>query len=406
MSLTVRILIGLVAGLVVGAVLGAQQAPAQLATAAEVIGGIWLDALRMTIVPLVFALLVTSTATITATAKRGGVVGRALLWFAILIAGGAVFGALVTPPLLALSPISAADAAALRAANATASAAIPAIPPTNEWLRNIIPSNPVRAAADGAVLPLVVFALFFGFATARIAADLRDRIVGFFQAISEAMLIIVHWVLWAGPLGVFALALLVGLRVGVGAFAALAHYILIVSAVCVLLMAALYALVALNGISLRRFQRAASPALAVGLTTQSSLATLPAMIEGTQQQLGIPAHVAGLVLPMAVSLLRVTSPAANLAVVLYVASLYGIDIGTGQMLAGIAIAAVLSLALVSLPSQITFFTALVPISLAMGVPIEVLPLLLAVETAPDIFRTLGNVTADLAVTAIVARQAT
>jgi Na+/H+-dicarboxylate symporter len=109
------------------------------------------------------------------------------------------------------------------------------------------------------------------------------------------------------------------------------------------------------------------------------------------------------VLPLAVSIFRITSPAMNLAVVLYVASLYGIQPALPQLATGVMLATVLSLAVVSLPSQITFFTALVPISIAMGVPLELLPLLLPVEIVPDLFRTVGNVTADMAVTVMVAR---
>ena len=88
---------------------------------------------------------------------------------------------------------------------------------------------------------------------------------------------------------------------------------------------------------------------------------------------------------------------------LFVAHVYGVHIGALQLAAGIAVAVVTSLGVVGLPSQITFFTTTVPISLAMGVPTEMLSLLLALEVIPDIFRTVGNVTADLALTAIVAR---
>jgi Na+/H+-dicarboxylate symporter len=310
----------------------------------------------------------------------------------------------VTPLLLAVSPADAVNAAALRA-GADPSADIPVPPPVTEWLKSIIPSNPVEAAAQGAMLPLVVFTLFFGVAVTRIGTELSERIIGFFQAVADAMLVIVRWVLAVAPLGVFALALVVGSRVGIAAAGAMVHYVVIVSLVCVLLTVAVYLVVFLARIPVGKFVRAVVPAQAVGISTQSSLAALPAMIEGAQQQLGIPARVTGVVLPLAVAIFRITSPAANIAVVLYVASLYGIEPALPNLAAGVALGAVLSLAVVSLPSAITFFTALVPISFAMGVPIEVLPLLMAVEMLPDIFRTVGNVTADLAVTALTARGA-
>jgi proton glutamate symport protein len=405
MSLTTRMLLALGAGLAIGAGLMAADFGVEPTVAvADLVGELWLDALRMTIIPLVFALLVTGAASAASTAALGGVATRAVIWFAVLIAGAALFGAVVTPLLLAVSPADAVNAAALRA-GADPSADIPVPPPVTEWLKSIIPSNPVEAAAQGAMLPLVVFTLFFGVAITRIGTELSGRIIGFFQAVADAMLVIVRWVLAVAPLGVFALALVVGSRVGIAAAGAMVHYVVIVSLVCVLLTLAIYIVVFVARVPVGKFVRAVIPAQAVGISTQSSLAALPAMIESAQQHLGIPARVTGIVLPLAVAIFRITSPAANLAVVLYVASLYGIEPALPNLAAGVALAAVLSLAVVSLPSAITFFTALVPISFAMGVPIEVLPLLMAVEMLPDIFRTVGNVTADLAVTALTARGA-
>ena len=123
------------------------------------------------------------------------------------------------------------------------------------------------------------------------------------------------------------------------------------------------------------------------------------MIEGTQQ-LGIPEHIRSVVLPLAVSLFRITSPAANLSVAIYCAHVYGVHLNPAVMVAGVAVAAVISLASVGLPGQITFFTTTGPIYLVMGVPLDLLPILLAVETIPDIFRTVANVTADVAVTCL------
>jgi Na+/H+-dicarboxylate symporter len=173
----------------------------------------------------------------------------------------------------------------------------------------------------------------------------------------------------------------------------------------VLLIVLIYPLtVAAARIRMREFARAVAPAQAVATSTQSSLASLPAMIESSQR-LGIAPHVTALVLPLAVSVFRITGPVANLAVVLYSAALFGIDLSLTQFIAGAAIAVVMSFAAVGLPGQVSFFTSIVPMCLVMGVPVGALPLLLAVETIPDIFRTIGNVTADVAVTAVMARHA-
>jgi Na+/H+-dicarboxylate symporter len=118
----------------------------------------------------------------------------------------------------------------------------------------------------------------------------------------------------------------------------------------------------------------------------------------------VPASTAGIVLPLAVAVFRATSPAMNLSVALYVAHLLGVQIGPAQLAAGIATAAITTMGSVSLPGTISFFASVAPVALAMGVPLEALALLVAVETVPDLFRTVGNVTMDVAVTSIVARR--
>lgn len=152
---------------------------------------------------------------------------------------------------------------------------------------------------------------------------------------------------------------------------------------------------------LGRFARAVAPAQVVAVSTQSSLASLPVMIERARDWLGVPQATGGLVLPLAVAVFRITSPVANLGVCLYVAQLHGIELSLGVLVAGGLTALAVSIASVGLPGQVSFFASVGPIALAMGLPLEMLPLLLAVEVIPDIFRTVGNVTADLAVTRIV-----
>jgi len=403
--LAVRILLGLVMGLLVGTALrGADAALRDGAVAvAEPLGGLWLDALRMTVVPLVFSLIVTGVAGAADAAKAGRFTGRVVLMFAVLTFAGALFAAFATPALLALWPVPAEAGAALRA-GLTAGTPAPEIASAAEFLRSFIPTNPVQAAAETAVAPLVVFGLLFGFAATRIEADLRDRIVGAFRAIAQAMLVLVGGVLWLAPFGVFALALVVGARVGLGAAGVLVQYVVVVSLIMTVATLLIYPLAMIVGrVGLLRFLRAAAPAQAVALSTQSSLATLPAMLTASER-MGVPERVRGLTLPLAVSVFRYTSVAANMAVVVYLAALYGVELGPLELLAGAGVAAVANLAGVGLPAQVSFFAIIGPICLALGVPLELLPLLLAVETVPDIFRTVGNVTGDMAVTAIVGRD--
>lgn len=401
-----RILAGLVAGLGLG-ILATRFAAPGLAgpavTVAESVGGLWLDGLRMTIVPLLISLLVTGIATNAEAARAGGIAARAVLTFAVLLICSALLAALMIPAVLNAFPLPADSAEALRAALGQAPPAPSDTPPIASFLRSIVPTNPVAAAASDAILPLILFTAIFGFAVTQLPEAPRRLLTGFFAAIVEAMLIVINWVLWLAPIGVLALAFVVGARAGAGAFGALVHYVLVVSSVGVVIWIAGFVFGAVGGgRSIVRFAQAAAPSQAVAISTQSSLASLPSMLRGAER-LGVPVSAAGMVLPLAVAVFRATGPAMNLAVALYVAHWAGVELGPAQMAAGIATAAITTLGAVSLPGQVSFVTSIAPICAAMGVPIELLGILIAVETIPDIFRTLGNVSMDLAVTTTVTR---
>ena len=407
-SLSFFVIAALVAGVVVGAM--AQGADAPWLTGGlgvvESLGQVWLNALRMTVIPLVFSLLVTGIVSIADAAATGRIAARSLMVFGVLLVGATVYAILAGLGLLALWPIDPEAGRALLAGVPADSAAVVGEAARTDGLRaflaSLAPANVVKAAADDGVLAVVVFAVAFGFAATRIKADLRRPLAGFFEAVAETMVVIVHWVLLAAPFGVFALALGVGLRAGLGVAGTLAHYVAIVCLSQIGLILIVYGVAVVWGrIPLARFARAVAPAQVVAVSTQSSLASLPVMIERARDWLGVPQTSAGLILPLAVAVFRITSPVANLAVCLYVAQLNGIDLSLGVLIAGGLTAIAVSIASVGLPGQVSFFAAIGPICLAMGLPLGVLPLLLAVEVIPDIFRTVGNVTADLAATRIV-----
>ncbi len=402
MSLTVRILIALVLGLASGIALSewGGALDAHIVDIAQPIGKAWLNGLQMPLIPLIFALLVTGIASAATTARTSGMAARAIGLFALLLVGAAGVAALVGPLLLQWWPVPAGAIEAL--AGAGPAAEISGVRPSADWLLGFIPANPIRSAADGQVVAVVLFALLFGFAVTRIADEPRARLTGLLSAMVDALLVLVGWVLWIAPIGVFALALVAGSRSGLATAGALLHYIAFISIICIIVTLLAYPLaIFLGRIPLPRFARAALPAQAIAFSTQSSIASLSAMIAACDGPLEVRQASRSIVLPLAISLFRITSPAANLAVALYVASMNGVSLSPLVLVIGVAVAAIVSLAAVGLPSQVTFFTTTGPICLAMGVPVEALPLLLAVETVPDIFRTLGNVTGDMAVTRIV-----
>ena len=136
-----------------------------------------------------------------------------MTWFLVLLAGAAVFAALAGPPLFARLQIPAEASSALRAQSQSSMPAAPELPTLRGFIVGLVPTNPIRAAADGAMLPLIVFTLLFALATTRLP-ETAARVTGLFRAVSQAMLALVQWILRLTPVGVFALALGMGRRPG------------------------------------------------------------------------------------------------------------------------------------------------------------------------------------------------
>ena len=390
---------GLIAGLTLGLMLANSSLIDPLLALARPVGTLWLRALQMTIIPLVAALLVLGISQMAQAAKAGKVARTMLaLMLGMLVFSGLV-SALFMPALLAAFPIPDAASSMLVADNVEAQA----VPEVGDFITSLIAPNLIAAAAETAMLPLTLFFAIFAVAISRLPTGQRETLIGFFHALANAMLTIIGWVLWLAPIGVFALALGVAARSGGGAFAALAHYILSVSAMGAIVLLAAYLLAAFGARkSPLAFAREMLPSQAVAISTQSSLASLPAML-ASAKRLGVGDTTADFVLPLAVAIFRVTSPAMNMAVAIYVATLAGVELTPALLAAGIAVALIISVGSVSLPGSISFVVSIGPIALAMGVPIEPLAILVAVEMLPDIMRTLANVTMNVAVTATVDR---
>ncbi|MGN6498576.1 MAG: dicarboxylate/amino acid:cation symporter [Tsuneonella sp.] len=396
-------LAGLVAGLALGLVLANTAAIAPVLAVAQPLGTLWLRALQMTIIPLIAALLVLGIAQMAQAARAGTAARRTLGWIFAVLLLGAITTCLLLPLLLHVFPIPRGAAGFLMTEGGTAAAA--KVPTIADFVTSLVAPNVVAAAAETAMLPLTVFFAVFALALVRLPAAQRDLLLGFFRGLGNAMLVIIGWVLAVAPVGVFALAISVASPGGGGAFATLAHYIAVVSAMgaVVLVIGYLVAWLA-GGVGLPRFARAMLPAQAVALSTQSSLASLPAMLVSARR-LGLREPTADFVLPLSVAIFRSTSPAMNLAVAIYVAHLAGVPLGPATLVTGVIVAMIVSVGSVSLPGAISFVISIGPICIAMGVPVGPLALLVAVEMLPDIMRTVANVTNDVAVAAAVDRNA-
>jgi proton glutamate symport protein len=403
MSLTTRMLVALIAGLVTGIVDDA--AASALVRVTDPVGSIWVNALRMTLIPLVVSLLIGVIASVPNARSTGRLGVRALVVFVIFLVATGVVSIVIGPALVAMLPIDAATTAALQTTDAATIATNAARMPTiGQTLIDIVPSNPIRAAADGAMLPLVVFSIALGAAATRIPADERALLVQFFRSLSDAMLVIVGWVIAVAPIGVFALAVGLGARIGLTAVGVIGGYVVILSGVVILATILMYgAAVFGGGVPLSRFARSVAPAQAVAFSARSSLAALPALVEGARRWLALPPVVTSFVLPLAVSTLRLSTPIMWSITFPFLAQLYGVELGYGHLALLVLNGILLSFSVPGLPSASLFLMA--PFLTGLGIPVEALGIVLAADAIPDLFKGVLNVTGHMASATIVARHA-
>jgi proton glutamate symport protein len=368
------------------------------------IGTLWVNAIRMTVIPLVVALIITGVASATDVASVGKLGGRTLMVFLLLLVGTALVVMPFAPSLFALLPNDAVrpplpPGAAQAAGEVAASGASLTLA---QWLTSLIPTNPIAAAATGQIIPLIIFTLLLAIAIARSSAAARTALVAFFKALGDAMLVLVRWIILLAPIGVFALLLPIAARSGAAFVGAIGFYIVAYSLASLVVTALLYPVVALVArIPVRRFARAVLPAQLIAVSSSSSIAALPALVEGAERELKLPERVNGFVLPLAVSMFKIAGPVSWTVGALFISWFYGIPIGARE-LATIAFAAVfLGFAGPGIPRGA--FISLAPLFIAIGLPVEGIGILIAVDAIPDLFSTVLNTTGNLAAAALVAQ---
>src|SRR5690349_16513593 len=264
MSLTTRVMIALVLGIAGGVAIASSGSPrlAQAAVALEPLGTLWINAIRMTVIPLVVGSLIVGI-TSAPDAKSIGRVGRwAIVFFVVTLFMAAAYAALLAPFLIDRIPLDPTAVAAMKAsseqAGSTAVQSAANVPTFTKWLVDLVPANPVKAAADGALLPLIVFTLMFGLALLTLPEERRTPVVAFFRGLGDAALTVVRWVLNLAPIGVFALALPLATRMGASAAGALAAFVATVIGITVsFALLVLYPIAVIGGrVSFMEFARA------------------------------------------------------------------------------------------------------------------------------------------------------
>ena len=365
-------------------------------------GTLWVNAIRMTVIPLIASLLVVAVSSAADVKSIGRIGGRTLLVFFLLLAGTALVVIPLAPTFSRLLPqhadvlqlpIGATEAAGEIRAGGQAQT-------FSGWLTSLLPSNPIAAAATGAMLPLILFILLFALAIARSPALSRETLSQFFGALGDAMLVLVRWVILMAPIGVFALVLPLAVHAGAALAGAIGFYILAYSIESIAITLLLYVVVSLVGrIPIRCFGRAALQAQLIAFSSSSSLAALPVLVESAEARLGLPKPVTGFVLPLAASTFKIATPVAWSVGAVFVGWFYGIPLHFGS-LAMIAFAAVFLGFAPGIPRGA--FILLTPLFLAIGLPAEGIGILIAVDAIPDTFATVLNTTGNLAAAALVA----
>jgi len=405
MSLTTRVLIGLIAGFFLGLVLASlvPAAAGPVLAVATPVGTVFVNLIRMTVIPLVMSMLVANLGSLSASKSLGRVGVRGAILAVALLTITAVFTVLVAAPILARLRIDQAAAMALGGPNLPgASTSAPA--GLGQWLVDLVPQNVFKAAADGTMLTLIVFAVMFALALSRVQAAHRDSVLHVAAGIADTMQRLVGGILSLAPIGVFALAVPLAAKLGLSAAGAVVAYIgLVVLLTLIVGAVLLYPIGILVGrMSPAAFVTLCAPAQAVAFASRSSLASLPAMVESAHMA-RMPPVISGFMLPLAASVFRVGGAVAMPVGALFIARLYGLPL-TATQLAAIAFTSVLSSFTVpGIPGG--SIIALVPVMASANLPIDGIGILLAVDTIPDMFRSAANATGSLTLAAALRRDA-
>jgi Na+/H+-dicarboxylate symporter len=391
-------LLGLVLGLALGLAASLTGSPIlhTLAAGSEPLGQLFIRAIQMVVIPLVMAIVFGGVARLGDTRSLGRLGGTALAF---------IFGTTLIGVLTGMGAMGLALQFIPEVANpGGASPDAVDLPGITDFLVGLVPRNPFEAASAGRLLPLLVFAVLFGAAAGTLAEDRRDQLVGIADAVTDAFIKLVHWILWTAPVGIFGLAAPAAARLGIGLLQSLAALVIVVVVALFLFMTVVYLpLVATLGkTSPAKFIRGTLASYTMGFTTTSSVATLPVLLRDAPA-LGVSERVANLVLPLAASMNRAGSGLFQGASVVFLAWLFQVDVPGGAW--GGAVLACFFAAATVAPVPSASIMTLAPALDAVGVPMAGLGILLGVDRVPDMFRSATNMTGHMAAALVVEGQA-
>lgn len=404
-------------GLVLGAAAGVaantlwRDAPALLwavENVAQPVGQVFLRLLFMVVVPLVFTSLALGVAALGDISKVGRIGGKSLGFFLATTALATVLGlALVN----VIQPGNAMDpgvrTALLQEYSSGASEKVEQAENNGFGIQtfvNIVPRNPIDAAARGDMLGLIFFTLLFGIALTKIPSETSRPVIRVLEGVSQAVMVMIGFAMRFAPVGVAGLIFAVTARFGFEVLRSLGMYVMVVLLGLLLHQLGVIPLLArtLAGIGPREFFRKSRALIVTAFSTSSSNATLPTTIRTAQEQFGVPKEVAGFVLPLGATMNMNGTALFEGITVLFLAQVFGIDLTLGQQVLVVAMAVITAVGAAGVPGG--SIPLLVMVLGMVGIPPEGIALILGVDRLLDMARTVPNVTGDLLTSLVIARS--
>jgi DAACS family dicarboxylate/amino acid:cation (Na+ or H+) symporter len=386
---------GLAAG-VVARLLTARWPPLEWAMrAADTVGTLYVRALLMAALPLVVASLMLGVVALTRARTAGSTVTRTLTAFVLLAFVGAAVGSILGTMWIPHRPSTEIASAVQRGGVATAVV-------DRTVLLDLVPTNPIAAAATGNLAGLMVCALLFGVALARLAADTASPLLRVVQAINDAASIAVGLVMRLAPIGVAALMFAAGGRFGPELLGMLGTYLFALAAgVCLLHFVVFPAAASLvGGVPAAKFLRGSWVPLSTAFATASSTATLPTNVEVARDIFQVPDDRARFVLPLGATMSRAGTALFQALSIVFLARAFAIPLGLVDVFAACLICAVTSLAVAGIPGgAMPMLSVILPM---VHIPAAAAALVLTVDPLTSMLRTIPNVTGSLLVSTLVA----
>lgn len=413
MQLYTKIIIGLALGVATGLAANLLELSWLQSTlvAIEPVGTAFIRLISMIVIPLVVSSLLVGTASLGDIRKLGRLGGKTVAFYLATTAVAVVIGLTVSNvvrPGSGIDPATRDRLAEAFAGEAAGTLALAAEKPgVVDVLLNMIPSNPFAAAAEGSLLPLIIFTIIFGAAVSLVAEEKRRTILTFFEGVNDAVMVVIDWIMKLAPYAVFALISAVVARFGLDLLRSLLVYTLTVVAGLLLHAFGTYALLVrfLARMSPLAFFRRIAEAPLVAFSTSSSSATLPITMETAEEELGISKEVSSFVLPLGATINMDGTALYQAVAVMFIAQIYGVAIGPAEQLTIVLTATLASIGAAGVPSAGIITLILVLQSVGLGAQAATgIALILGVDRILDMLRTAVNVTGDLTAASFVARS--